>query len=159
MYEYSMTAKGTKNTATARSTVYPRSAIDSLYPSTHCGAQVPPIPAAPVLHPTTDGSDTHRLTTQEPAISTLALCGVSLSCRCTMMRNRSTLMMRRMDTPSRTNSQYSMMEARQKPLPKLQSAVATVTAVKGMQSSESIMSEKANVASRRLIAERMAGFW
>lgn len=52
-----------------------------------------------------------------------------------------------------------MMDARQNSLPKLQSALATVTAVKGMQSRDSIMSEKANVASRRLMAERMAGFW
>ncbi len=47
---------------------------------------------------------------------------------------------------------------RQNPTPKLQSVVARVTAVNGMHSSDSMMSEKASVAKSRLIAERMAGF-
>lgn len=92
-------------------------------------------------------------------MSTLALCGLSLSCFWTIIRKRSMLIISSIATPSMTKNQKSMAETRQKASPKIHLVVMTVTRAKGMLRMASIMSAKARLAKRMLMAERMADLW
>lgn len=61
--------------------------------------------------------------------------------------------------PSITKSQKNMADTLQKMSPKIQRVVTTVTRAKGMFKMASIMSANARLASRMLMAERMADLW
>lgn len=92
-------------------------------------------------------------------MSSLALCGLSLSCFWTIIRKRSMLIISSTAAPSITKNQKSMAETRQKTSPKIQLVVTTVTRAKGMFKMANIMSANARLASRMLMAERMADLW
>lgn len=92
-------------------------------------------------------------------MSTLALCGLSLSCFWTIIRKRSMLIISSIATPSITKNQKSMAETRQKTSPKIHFVVTTVTRAKGMFRMASIISANARLAKRILMAERMADLW
>lgn len=63
--------------------------------------------------------------------------------------------MSRMDTPSGRRTSRGAAESRQKGVPEVPADGGEVAAVKGRQHRHSMMSEKASVASSRLMAERM----
>lgn len=69
------------------------------------------------------------------------------------------LIISRTATPSITNNQNNMAETRQNRFPKIQLVVTTVTRANGMFKMASIMSANARLASRMLMAERMADRW
>ncbi len=62
-------------------------------------------------------------------------------------------------TPSIRNIQKNMAETRQNVSPKIQRVVTIVTSAKGMLRTANIISAKARLASKMLIAERIAALW
>lgn len=86
----------------------------------------------------------------------LARRGVRRSCLLTMIRKRSTLIANNMATPTDIHSHKSMADARQRVALNSHCAVTMVARSKGTVVTASIISAKARLANRKLIAERMA---
>ncbi|TRY68009.1 hypothetical protein DNTS_007258 [Danionella cerebrum] len=99
-------------------------------------------------YPVERGKEKQNDRVHETAINTLALRGLSLSCFCTIIKKRSTLMIIKIATPSITNIQKNMADIRQKESPNIHCVVTMVTKAKGMLRTANIISAKARLAIR-----------